>query len=332
MDHQQDNPDPQSFPGAVPMARIDGGKIRRLRESRGLTQLYLSTVVGVTTDTISRWENRRYQSIKLENAEKLAQALEVAMAEILDQQQNNGNNKPQTPTAPEVTGEKIPPDLEMTGEQIPPSRLSRKHIAFLAGIIVILAASLPFFFRSPEQPLGEVTAERILPPHVPPGQSFPVLIRIRTAGSDPVTLIVRESIPPACTPLGAVPAVISFDRREHSLKWIGRTGPDRSLHGYACQVSAGVSHGEKLGFKGTVTLKEEGGDRRINGAASVVVAPFHWADTNRDNRIDDEEILAVYEDYSDIAELNFDRDLIDSIWAGDGYVWDEEQKRYLVSE
>ena len=60
------------------MVRIDGAKIRQLRERNKLTQLYLSTVVGVTTDTISRWENRHYQSIKLENAEKLAQALEVA--------------------------------------------------------------------------------------------------------------------------------------------------------------------------------------------------------------------------------------------------------------
>ena len=64
--------------------QIDGDAIRSIREEKGLTQLYLATVVGVTTDTISRWENRKYPSIKFENAEKLAQALEVDLEDIVD--------------------------------------------------------------------------------------------------------------------------------------------------------------------------------------------------------------------------------------------------------
>ena len=63
---------------------INGNKIRLIREQKGLTQLYLATVVGVTTDTISRWENRRYPSIKLDNARKLAEALEVSLDELLE--------------------------------------------------------------------------------------------------------------------------------------------------------------------------------------------------------------------------------------------------------
>ena len=46
---------------------------KEIREKKGLTQLYIATAVGVTTDTISRWENRRYPSIKTENGEKLAE-------------------------------------------------------------------------------------------------------------------------------------------------------------------------------------------------------------------------------------------------------------------
>jgi len=60
---------------------INGDKIRLLREQKELTQLYLATVVGVTTDTISRWENRRYPAIKLDNARKLAEALGGEMQE-----------------------------------------------------------------------------------------------------------------------------------------------------------------------------------------------------------------------------------------------------------
>ena len=68
---------------------IDGSKIKTLREQQGLTQLYLATVVEVTTDTISRWENRHYQSIKRENAEKLAEALEVSLEELLEKVERN---------------------------------------------------------------------------------------------------------------------------------------------------------------------------------------------------------------------------------------------------
>ena len=69
------------------MIKIDGGKIKRLREQQGLTQLYLATAVQVTTDTISRWENRRYPSIKKENGLKLAEALNVELQEILEEKQ-----------------------------------------------------------------------------------------------------------------------------------------------------------------------------------------------------------------------------------------------------
>jgi DNA-binding transcriptional regulator YiaG len=49
-----------NYIGPPQMVKIDGSRVRIIRESKGLTQLYIATVVGVTTDTISRWENRRY--------------------------------------------------------------------------------------------------------------------------------------------------------------------------------------------------------------------------------------------------------------------------------
>ena len=38
---------------------LDGLRARKIRETKKLTQLYVANVVGVTTDTISRWENNR---------------------------------------------------------------------------------------------------------------------------------------------------------------------------------------------------------------------------------------------------------------------------------
>ncbi|MBE0595835.1 MAG: helix-turn-helix transcriptional regulator, partial [Desulfuromonadales bacterium] len=66
-----------------PTVCLDGTAIRRIREEKKLTQLYVAKVVGVTTDTVSRWENNRYPSIKRDNALKLAEALEVSLADIL---------------------------------------------------------------------------------------------------------------------------------------------------------------------------------------------------------------------------------------------------------
>jgi DNA-binding transcriptional regulator YiaG len=38
----------------APLVAIDGAAARRIREEKKLTQLYVASVVGVTTDTISR--------------------------------------------------------------------------------------------------------------------------------------------------------------------------------------------------------------------------------------------------------------------------------------
>jgi transcriptional regulator with XRE-family HTH domain len=66
-----------------PTVCLDGSAVRRIREEKKLTQLYVAKVVGVTTDTISRWENNRYPSIKRENALRLAEALETPVEDVL---------------------------------------------------------------------------------------------------------------------------------------------------------------------------------------------------------------------------------------------------------
>jgi len=66
-----------------PAVAIDGNVIRRIREEKRLTQLYVAKVVGVTTDTVSRWENNSYPTIKWDNALKLAEGMEVDFTEIL---------------------------------------------------------------------------------------------------------------------------------------------------------------------------------------------------------------------------------------------------------
>jgi len=307
------------FPGSIPMVRIDGSRVRGLRESKGLTQLYLSTVVGVTTDTISRWENRRYPTIKLENAKKLAQALEVELDAILEQDKEDSHSKASA--------------IEMPGNArfSIPAR-SRHFFKFL--IALAAAAGLAVFFRwhhiTGQQPVP-VSAERILPSHVPPGQPFPVLIRVRTGKALPVSLILKEVMPSACRFMDSEPPCATFNVGSNTLKWISRVEDQSVDFVYMVQTPLDAAQGSQLTFTGSMTLKQAGQRREdIRGATTVTVAPFHWADTDQDGTIDDEEILTVYDRYSDKPGLKFNRDLIDDIWAGHGYDWNGKTGQYVV--
>lgn len=327
---QQKTPMPSpNLSGVIPMVRIDGARIRHLRESKGLTQLYLSTVVGVTTDTISRWENRHYQSIKLDNAEKLAGALEVALAAILEQPQ------PEPEPAPRQEEGTIAPVEISAQEELPPKPERRRLKLLIATVSVfaIAVVGLLLYALFPRQPQGTLSAERILPPQAPPGQAFPVLIRVRSAGPGAMSLILKETLPAGSRSPQSIPAPTTVDSKENSLKWISRTESGEAVYTYLCQVPPGAAYGETLSFSGSVTRKQTLGEQElVGGAATLIVAPFHWADSNRDQVIDDEEILAVYDLYSEIEGLDLDRDRIDSLWAAGGYRWDEKKKNYVVQE
>jgi transcriptional regulator with XRE-family HTH domain len=304
-----------SYPNGVSMAKIDGEAIRRLREAKGLTQLYVATSVGVTTDTISRWENRRYPTIKKENALKLAEALEVELAAILEKE------TPEEPTQEETSE----PELPAAGAA------RRSWPLFAALALILIAAGLGgwLFYGNGERPRAE--AVRILPLHVPPGQTFPVVIRIVGGKGEASPLILKEELPAGVTPLKGKPAFTGINRSDKLLKWIGKTGDKPVYFAYLARTSPSSATGEVLSFRGQVTLRRgRGATVDILGARSLEIAPYHWADANKDGRIDDEEILTVYENFGDFEGIGFDRELIDSIWAADGYRWDPATGRYEI--
>src|SRR6185369_18076233 len=107
----------------APVVSIDGNKIRTIREANKLTQLYVASVVGVTTDTISRWENNRYPSIKRDNALRLAGALEVDLAAILKEEE------PATPSA----------------EATPAPRVGARWPSIAGILLVVLAVGATVF-------------------------------------------------------------------------------------------------------------------------------------------------------------------------------------------
>ena len=293
-----------------PTFNIDGDKIRKLREKNKVTQLYLATVVGVTTETISRWENRRYPTIKKENALKLAEALEVSLDELVENQNEN----------------QVPPEAE--SGQPRPIRL-RPLILLLLGLGIAFLA-WQFFFKAQTPAF---TATRYLPDHVLTGQAFPVLIEVIAGKSNPATLMLRESLPEQCLPLAAAPPFIGQNEEVHLIKWIGKVeASGRNRFAYLAKVSEKTEPGRRLSFAGNLIIGRQGDDEpKVAGDQGTEVTLFHWADKNRDNRIDDYELLSVYEIFPNFRELGLDLAEIEKIWASRGYRWNSETKTVEAS-
>ena len=299
------------------MVKIDGSRVRNLRESKGLTQLYIATVVGVTTDTISRWENKRYPSIKEENGLKLAEALEVSLEDILE--------KEEKPAAPDVT-----PAAAVLQPRKPKSN---RILPWLLPLVLVLL--LPFVWYTYQQPAPvTIFAARILPPHIPAGQPFPVIIRVTTKQQGPFSLIIKETLPKDCEPIISAPPFTDFDKKTGSLKWISRTTGQTNTFVYLAKKvhsESGAANDAPLRLNGSVTLRDKKSPETIiAGSLILPLAGYHWADTNRDNRIEDAEILAAYDTFSALDSIKYDWQKIDAIWSGTGYHWDAGRQEYVI--
>jgi transcriptional regulator with XRE-family HTH domain len=309
----------QTFSGPTQMVKIDGTKVRSLRESKGLTQLYIATVVGVTTDTISRWENRRYPSIKEENALKLAESLEVSLEHILETEETLA---PQDKTQAIAVSQSRPPK---------PKRI----LLWLLFLVAVLL--LPFIWYNARQPEPvTIFVNRLLPPHITEGQIFPVIIQVTTQEQEPISLILKETLPEGCEPIVSAPSYTGFDKKSGSLKWITRsTGKVTTFVYLAKQRVKGPDPAKAapLGFSGSVTLRDQKSTETfIAGSQVLPLADYHWVDADRDNRIGDDEILAVYDSFSALDNVNYDWQEIDDIWSGTGYYWDDSKQQYIIQQ
>jgi hypothetical protein len=84
-------------------------------------------------------------------------------------------------------------------------------------------------------------------------------------------------------------------------------------------------------FAGGVTVRsDDNPSLPVSGTDALQASPFHWADSNSDGRIDDEELLSVYETYGGIEGLHFGRKQIEDIWAAKGYRWNPETRSYEI--
>lgn len=297
-------------PGPMTMIKIDGSKIKSIREAQGLTQLYVATAVQVTTDTISRWENRRYPTIKRENGLKLAESLGVPLDDILeiDGEDNVINSENSIAV--------LPNDLSKAA----PSYGLKKiwPLLLLSGFLLATIFAFLFYYLYSTTAVP-FSVKRLLPQHVVAGLPFPVIIHVAGEPSTSTSLIIRETLPPGVTLLSTSPkASIAADNTDE-IKWLKKISGKAN---FAYLVKVDTSNEGNIVFDGTVAIgKESTIPSEIDGDHSSTIGEHHWADVDRDNSISDNEILVVYEQYSDIPNIDLNIDLVEEIWLGSGYRW-----------
>jgi transcriptional regulator with XRE-family HTH domain len=298
--------------GTIPSVSIDGVRIRTLRETQKLTQLYIASMVGVTTDTISRWENNRYPTIKRDNAEKLADALEVPLDEIL-----------RTEVPAEDEAEPVPveqPDAE-------PRRRPRWLVP-LALVLVLAFGGVTAFFLLQDVPPAAI---RFLPRNAVPGLIIPVQLKISRNVSGNKGLIVKEQLPAGWKLVQASPAT-SGPAVAEEVKWLIPAGDNAVTISYTVRAPDRPATGTTDHFSGKVGFHEEGITRTVptEGNTSITVNGCHWADINCDGRIDDNEIMPAYYLTDEMKGLGLEWKTIESIWSAKGYAWDGIKRDFVL--
>jgi transcriptional regulator with XRE-family HTH domain len=288
---------------------LDGETLKRIREEKRLTQLYMSKVVGVTTDTISRWENNRYPSVRRDNILKLAEALEVGVDELL--------RKPVADTEP-----------------VAPPPKNRWPLVFgfaLTGVVlaVLLLVTLRRANQQPPPP-ASVTAERVLPNFAAPGAVIPVQVRL-TQRAYEGGFILREYLPKGWKLLQSNPPASSLDNDNGMVRWIIKGGDARERIVYLVQVDRLARAGSDNVFQGEVVAGA--GDTQVavpvQGEGRVAVAPTLWADLNGDGRIDDGEMLQASHTVDEMAGVYIDWLELERLWTAGGYRWDDARGRFV---
>lgn len=290
-----------------PTVSVDGNLARRIREEKKLTQLYVAKVVGVTTDTISRWENNRYPSIKRENALRLAEALEVPVEEVL-QRETDADAEPSTTTT-----------------------TVRSPWRFLPLLLIPLIVAGVYFLTARTAPApASLAATRELPTFAAPGSTFPVRVHLEIANA-PKGFILREHFPPGWKLIEAVPPASSLDNESGMARWILK--PDENLRrvSYLIRVDPKAVIGKMGEFSGEIIANPDGGSvpASVNGTSRTKIAGFLWADQNGDQIIDDAEMLQASDTLEQMRGIHLDWAALEEIWDAGSYSWDPQKERFM---
>ncbi len=290
-----------------PTVSVDGNLARRIREEKKLTQLYVAKVVGVTTDTISRWENNRYPSIKRENALRLAEALEVSVEEVLQR------------------------ETDTSAEPLATAASIRSPLRFLPLLLIPLVVVGVYLFSAPPTPTPiSLAATRELPNFAAPGTTFPVRVHLEIANA-PKGLILREHFPPGWKLIEAVPPASSLDNESGMARWILKPGDGLKRVSYLIRVDPAAAVGKFGEFSGEIIANPDGGSAPaiVGGAGRAKIDAYLWADQNGDQVVDDAEMLQASDTLDQMRGIHLDWAALEDIWDAGSYTWDPQKERFL---
>jgi transcriptional regulator with XRE-family HTH domain len=281
--------------------QLDGSTVRKIREKQKLTQYYISKVVGVTIDTVSRWENNRYPTVRRENALLLSEALEVPIEEIL-----------------------------LKDVSVP---LRRSFSSLAAGITaaVLLLSLLLYFILTRAPALDyQLSVERLLPPHVAVATQLPVSVAIKVTGSID-GMVLRENFPKGFKLVEASPIPSSLDNMTGSARWILPVAESLQIN-YLLQPDPAIKEGETLLFQGELIVKSKGENKgsAVLGETVIPVDVYHWADVNRDLIIDDGEALDASVLSIAMKNVHINWELVEDIWDAGSYRLDLDSHKFVA--
>lgn len=292
-----------------PSVAIDGNAVRQIREEKRLTQFYVSKVVAVTTDTVSRWENNRYPTIMRDNALKLAEALEVDLDEILKK---------------EI-------DTEISAETHLSQKSKRKGWVYFLLLIGISLLGLFYLLQQPSPPPSLVLqAKRVLPPYAAPGSR--ILIQVTLSADKPLKgMILKETLPNGWHLVESEPVVSHLDVDAGVARWIFRNPTLKTRVFYILEVPEDIHPDADMTMTGELIANPDGqrSATLVQSVGTMQVKPFHWADSNGDLVIDDVEILELSDLTEEAKSLHLDWDLIETIWETGAYRWQTEKKQFV---
>lgn len=311
-----------------PTVCLDGTAVRRIREEKRLTQLYVAKVVGVTTDTISRWENNRYPTVRRENLFKLGEALEspahllvkadVVMEEIVEE------NDSVVPAGP-------PASVKIF--------LPMRLLLYLGMMVFLLVAGLIIYrlfnpqLPSPTDIPPDFTATRTLPNYAAPGMVIPVRLRLNVVDATK-RYIIREHFPPGWEVIEASPPASSIDNQDGMARWIVKQGDKSSLIVYLVRVDPRSPLGMIAHFHGEIVanLDEKNQSIASAGATEMTVGPYVWSDLNGDSTVDDAEMLEASQIFEDLEGVHLDWKELESLWDAGRYRFDSVARRFIPTK
>ncbi len=284
---------------------IDGDAIRRIREEKRLTQLYVAKVVGVTTDTVSRWENNRYPSIRRDNAVRLAEALEVEVEQILKN---------------EVASEAL---------QTQPLAV-RFRFLFIPLAVLLLACICALVWFFVVLPAKKMEVVRILPAYAAPESR--ILIQVHLVAEEQIKgLILKESFPDGWQLIDASPKVSAIDSDTNTARWIFRNAADEFHVYYLVQLPADMGSVSDS-ITGSVVLSSDQRHRSqaVKQVGTMSLAPLLWIDGDGNSIIDDMEILDLSVLSEEAVGLDLDWERIEAFWQAGGYHWSPAEHRFVA--